>query len=190
MNAAIKYVPKAIRADHRAGMNAHAPAKLRPRINGDVREEPGAFAQNGILADEVASQQDAMRADLHPLAHRAMRPDIRGGIHLGVGGDDGGGMKTRHWHGLREERLHGASKGHARIGHANDNFGSGRRVLGRNDGRGGALIGGRKNFRRFSKGQVSVPGGVSQGKARQNGRGVAPNFALEALGNLSNSKAH
>ncbi len=75
-------------------MNAHAPADLRAGVNRDVRKQPRFVAEHGILADEIAGLQNAVRADLHPLANRAMRADVRGRINLRARGDDGGRMNA------------------------------------------------------------------------------------------------
>ena len=59
VNAAVQHVTETVRADHRAGVNADAPADFRARINRDVRKQVHVLAQLGIVADEIAGLQDA-----------------------------------------------------------------------------------------------------------------------------------
>src|ERR1019366_6780570 len=74
VNAAVLHVTEAVRANHRAGMNADALADFRMRINGDVRKQIHLVAEIGVVTDEVAALQDRPRANLYALADDTMRP--------------------------------------------------------------------------------------------------------------------
>ena len=63
VNAAVLHVTKTVRTNHRAGVNADAPADFRARINRHVREQIHVVAEFGVVADEIAALQNGSRAD-------------------------------------------------------------------------------------------------------------------------------
>src|SRR5208282_1364972 len=84
VNVAVLHVTEAVRTNHRAGVNAHALADFRVRINSDVRKQIHVVGQLAVVADKIAGLQDRPRADAHALADNTMRPDVRAGVHLGA----------------------------------------------------------------------------------------------------------
>ena len=85
MNAAVLHVTKTVRANHRVGVDAHALADFRARINRHVRKQIHVVAELGVVADEIAALQDRPRTDLHALANDAIRTDVRARINLRAG---------------------------------------------------------------------------------------------------------
>ena len=164
MHPRIQHIAESIRADHAAGVNAHALSNLGARINGHVGKQVRALAEDGIGAHKSAGLQHAVGAKLHALFHRAVRPDMRRGINLCAGRNDGGGMNARRKAGFREKHAQRPGKRHPRVGHPDHDFARRRKFLARNDGGGVALLGGGEVLRVLGKGQVAGFGGVRRGK--------------------------
>ena len=89
MNAAVLHVTETVRTNHRASVNADAPADFRFRINGDIRKQVHVVPELRIVADTSAGLQDRPRADAHAFADDTMRSEVCGGVHLRARRNDG-----------------------------------------------------------------------------------------------------
>ena len=115
VDAAVLHVAETIRADHRVGVNADAPADFRARINHNVREQIHVVAEFGVVADEIAALQNGPRADAHAFADNTVRTDVRGGINLRARRDDSRGMNAGGESPFRKKKRHHFGEGDARV---------------------------------------------------------------------------
>jgi hypothetical protein len=115
---------------------------------------------------------------------------MRGGIHLRADGDDGAGMDAGEGHRFRKKGLHGAGKGHPRVGHPDDGFAGGGEALGGDDGGSRAVFGDAKVFGVLGKREIAGLGDVRVRKAGQHRLVLAHDFALEPFCYFSNGKTH
>ena len=90
----------------------------------------------------------------------------------------------------REKERQHAGHGHPGVPHANEDFLRRRERLRNEDGGGLALFGGGEVGFLLGKSQVAGPGAIGGGEAREPGRTVTDDFALELFRNLSSSKWH
>ena len=190
MHALVLHVTEAVRADDRAGMDAHAAADLRLRIKGDVRKNVRVLAELRIGADVIAALQNGARADADLFADHAIRPDVRGGINLRGGRNDGRGMNARGINRVRKKQRQHPGESDARVGHADQNFFGRREITGNKNGGSGALLGALKIGFIFGEGKVAGPGAVGGSETGEDGGGVPADLALELFGNFSGGKRH
>ena len=119
-----------------------------------------------------------------------MRPDVRGGVNLGAGRDDGGGMNAGGEGSFGKKQRHGLGERDAGVGHADQDFFRGRKMLVGDDGGGGALFGAGEIVLIFGEREVARFGGVGGSKAFEHGGGVANDFAIKVFCNFSGGKVH
>ena len=155
VDAAVQHVAESVRADDRAGVDADAMADFRARINCHVRKQIHVVAELRIVADKIAALQNRVRANLHALAHGAMRPDVRRRINFRGFGDDRRRMNSGGEFRFREKQRERLGEGDAGVRHANQDFFCGRKPFLGDDGGGGALLGAGEIILVFGKGQVA-----------------------------------
>ena len=76
MDGAVLHIAKAVRADDRAGVDAHPLADLRVRVERDIREQHDPVAQQAVVGHEVAAMQRRAGPDPDAFADDAVRPDL------------------------------------------------------------------------------------------------------------------
>src|SRR5437870_3039867 len=103
-------------------MNANAVANLGSGIKGDVGQQMDRLGKMAVGADVIAALQDAARANPNVVVQNTIGPDMRGGIDLNRGIENGGGMNTRRENGLRKEQRQNFGKRDASIEHSNERF--------------------------------------------------------------------
>ena len=91
---------------------------------------------------------------------------------------------------LREEQREDFRKGDAGVGHADEGLAAGSAGTVNDDRGSGALLGPGEIALVLGKGEVARLGAVRGGKALENQRSVAEDFASEKFGNFSNGIRH
>src|ERR1035441_2220954 len=120
MDAVVEHIAEAIRADDRAGVDAHAVADLGGGIERDVGEEVNILAEDAVGTNVVEALQHRARPDPHLFAQDAIGPDVGGWIDVSAGRHKGRGMYSGGEDSLRNEWREDFGKRDAGVRHADD----------------------------------------------------------------------
>src|ERR1035437_2833697 len=177
MDAVVEHIAETIRADDRAGVDAHAVADLGGGIERDIGEDVNVLAEQTVSADVVETLQHRARRDPHLFAQDAIRPDVGGRIDVGAGRHNRRGMYAGGEDRLGEEKREGFGKRDAGGGHENDGLAARSAGTVNDDRRRGALLGPGKVILGLGKSELAWFGAIRGGKAVAHQRRVAENAA-------------